>query len=813
MSDLKVKIGGDASNFRSELLNVTQNADQAGKKIQASFGGSLGKITNLFTIFKSGGIAAFTGVLGAATLVYKAFRTTISDLSEMAKTAKSLEISVGTFQKWNRTAKELDINFENLSKSFSAIGKFMRGTDLDKQREALASIGLELKDIEGLDPSKAFEKITKNISLIDDKLARRKAINLFLDDSAETENIVNSIEKIIEKLNKTPSLIDDEDVKKADRIAKAFSGLGDAIKNGVYDVVIKSGLLSALERLLTKTAQSDDTPGGFVSHGRPEGYFDKMADGFNILRGKNKEEVPAWITARFDRQMSSLQRYKDDLEVQIKAFDEAINSEGFENASKASRHEILSGKKMAEDTLNELIPLAFKQITDEVIADLKAINAANLGDEFAEVLETLAFPLIKTMQYAGHINEPYDAWENLGLDRKTRMALNQGRDLSKEQELERNVFDSEFLPGNRESQKRVEEINEARIKQEEEEKQKEARRVNEAIAQAERDKQFGEDISFYTKEADKLNKILKERTRLSEYEIRLQELLNERADRITNEAKELVDAKIKKLYLEKMATDERIKNPMISDEDLNDLIEKESKLYSLREKQLKLEKRTDYYKELFAKEKEVTLQELLNKQEEIKNKISREGNARKLKDLEAILKKEKQILDIKKRELFEKIGRFGKTEETKKEGAVLDKKLSQNAAMASLLKNDKNAKTLKELQEVTKEKIKQFYIDQDMYALEQRFGPLTDFQNKSYREKLSKLYDLKNTEIGAPTSGGTFSIPERKAVDLQKMGAILGGFSNIPKSERHLVDIKKLTEKQVELLNKISEKDVSIGAV
>lgn len=253
VSDLIVKIGGDARAFRSTMRGLKGEAAQAGRAIGA---GLLGPLA---------GAGMTAGIIAMG-------KSALQAADDIGKGAKRLGVSTDEYQRLNEMAKRTGATVENVEAAFKRMATSVTGTDEEARtaQRTMANLGLTLDEVRGLKPDELFRRLSAAIAAIPDPVERAaRAQEVFGRSGTQLMPLIGEYEKVRGEVEATQKLMDGDAIAAAERWNDSIAQLGSNIQTSL----INSGLLDWL---------------GDVAEG-----MDDLAEATNRL---NKGEVKAEST-------------------------------------------------------------------------------------------------------------------------------------------------------------------------------------------------------------------------------------------------------------------------------------------------------------------------------------------------------------------------------------------------------------------------------------------------------------------------------------------------------------------------------------
>jgi len=242
MADLKIKIKGDNSSLNKALKSSESKLDKFSSGVRSFAASGAGIALS--------GIAAGFAAVGAAAFAAFSFITPLANqIDGIGKSSKRIGITTDEFQSLAFAARRTGASTETVERAFKRMQKTITdaGKGLKTAKDAIAAVGFEFKDLEGLSPEKQFEKIGNRISLIEDATLRA-AISQEIFGRAGTNiaPLINEYGKLKKELVSMNGVIDKESVKAAEDYADALENLATQAKA----LAANSGAIEKLSTVL-----------------------------------------------------------------------------------------------------------------------------------------------------------------------------------------------------------------------------------------------------------------------------------------------------------------------------------------------------------------------------------------------------------------------------------------------------------------------------------------------------------------------------------------------------------------------------------
>jgi hypothetical protein len=256
MSDITVKIKGDASGFQKEW-----------KKTQ-------GTISNTLTGGGLGVSSMVSGVLAGFSIgaIISEVKSLVNELDNIGDSSKVFEMLPKEFQIVSYAAKKTGADAKDVGMSFKKMNEMINGAIEGTNKEAMAAfrhLKLDPKELEDMSAFDKYQKITGAIEGLTNGTKRNAAANALLGRSYQYSlQIAREIPEAMKEADKFDLLFKDKDIKSAEDIADAMLRFGIVMKKGIIDTGLLteiSELTKALETLLLVVNKLQAISGGSIA--------------------------------------------------------------------------------------------------------------------------------------------------------------------------------------------------------------------------------------------------------------------------------------------------------------------------------------------------------------------------------------------------------------------------------------------------------------------------------------------------------------------------------------------------------------------
>lgn len=274
MSEMKVRIGGDATGFKRALDGAKGEAVKGGKSIASALSSPLG--------MAMGGAGAVAGII--------AFTKAAVDAGDkIDKGSQKLGISAEQYQRLDRMAGDAGATIEQVIPSFARMAKMLQGADEESKtaQKSLERLGLTVEELKGKRPDEQFAIIARRLNAISDASTKAATAQAIFGRSAlELMPLINGYDDLEAKF-KDVAVMTDENVKAAARYKDAVEAIGFSIQNSLVNTGFIQWLADAAEGMdaLTDASGKFSVKGASDMQKRLESlvvfasaYADKLAD-------------------------------------------------------------------------------------------------------------------------------------------------------------------------------------------------------------------------------------------------------------------------------------------------------------------------------------------------------------------------------------------------------------------------------------------------------------------------------------------------------------------------------------------------------
>ena len=386
MSQMVVKIGGDAAGFRKALNDTRTSAKQAGANISNSLAGGMKNFA-----------APLAGLVSAGALTALT-KQIINFAGELDYNSKKLGITTEAYQ-------QLDYMAKVSGADMGAVGVALKGlsgdlTDAaDGNQEAAAKfgmLGLAIQDLKGLSPDKLFETVAKKIADIKDPTERTaRAVDMFGKAGMNLMGMAQDFDALKKQASETASIMDSEAIAAAAKFNDTMTALFTNIAAGVGRSPLLKWLADAAEGMnaLTKeTAQQAGNQGWYSSGlGKALAFgVDMVTAGYGSDWMERKSGASGVKMYQTEEEKKKLEEYRKKAEAAKKEGKTGKDIEREEAAAKAAKEEDIKRETAARkirEAQEKLEESGRKELADmEKKIRLEAMRAAGMEKE-ASILE------------------------------------------------------------------------------------------------------------------------------------------------------------------------------------------------------------------------------------------------------------------------------------------------------------------------------------------------------------------------------------------------------------------------------------------
>lgn len=427
MSQMIVKIGGDAAGFRKALNDTRNTAKSAGAGIASSLGGGLKNLA-----------APIAGMLSAGALTALT-KQIINFADELDDNAKKLGITTEAYQQLDYMAKVSGADMGNVSMAVKTLsGDLTDAANGNKEAaDKFGVLGLAIQDLKGLSPDKLFETVAKKIAAIQDPTERTaRAVDMFGRAGMQLSGMMQDFDALKKQASETASILDSETIAAAAKFNDTMTALFTNIAAGVgKSPLIKwlaqaaegfNELMNAQEKYEKKKQEANATGGGHafgsafdeMTKNTTIGLvMDAMEWGLDKMNPKWREQSPANI--RMDLKPEEKQKQlenellKTAYEWNGEKMPTAPERKKAEAAAKAAREADIKRETAARKIMEaqEKLETAGRKETTEIEKKIRldAMRAAGM-DKQASLLE-------KELSLREKLNRPLTQDEYANIDR------------------------------------------------------------------------------------------------------------------------------------------------------------------------------------------------------------------------------------------------------------------------------------------------------------------------------------------------------------------------------------------------------------
>jgi len=213
MSDLKVRVGCDTSEFNQGVANVQRTVKQLGENIMGQFK-DIGK----------GVVAAF-----AFEKVAEFFSKTIENVAQLKDLSSSTGLSTNFLQDLKLNAQETGTDLEKVTKTFEHFNSELQSDEPSKKfAGALAQIGLNINDLKAMNPDEVYTALTNGIAGVGDE-SKRSALAMDLLGKGAA-GLLPLIEKLAVDPDKLAFKLTQSDIENTEKIKNLWAQIGTNIE-------------------------------------------------------------------------------------------------------------------------------------------------------------------------------------------------------------------------------------------------------------------------------------------------------------------------------------------------------------------------------------------------------------------------------------------------------------------------------------------------------------------------------------------------------------------------------------------------------
>lgn len=225
------------------FARIRAAASQTAARIRAGFATASQKIGSFFTGMKAlaGAALAYAGI--------NSIKQEITELDNLAKHARTLDIDTTSFQKLKYAADSNNVAFSTVETGITRMKKTI-GDAANGSADAaakLARIGYTAKDLQGLTTAQQFDEIARAVASIQDPAERSAvAMELFGKSGAQLEDFLRNYKQQGEELEARGGIIKDSELKAAEDFNQALLDISRTIKSLAFN----SGFISQLKEMV-----------------------------------------------------------------------------------------------------------------------------------------------------------------------------------------------------------------------------------------------------------------------------------------------------------------------------------------------------------------------------------------------------------------------------------------------------------------------------------------------------------------------------------------------------------------------------------
>jgi len=385
MSQLKVKIGGDASQFRREMNSVRKSAAGIGSTLKSSLGG-LG-----------GALGLSLGVSGIVAIG----KASIDAADAIGKGAARTSMGVAEYQKLSLMAEQAGASITSVESSVKRMTRVIRdaGQGLTTGTRVMEAFGFAAADFEGLSTHQAFEKIVTAIRGVEDPIQRLAlAQEAFGRGAAQLMPMILDYDTLRESIANV-TLMTEKNVK----AAEAFNDSMGRVKTSIQSGLVNSGAIGYLADLADAFDVVVSSADGWAIFGKellksPLGSIashgvDSLSNSSSVMAGAaTPQEMDE---ARKGRRDAKAERASEEVRKK--------QAEGAEEARKKAAFEADIDKQIEEELA--LRAKAAKKLSDELGAMDHAIKLQELKNEGLEREAAIMDALYNAQKRLGELSD------------------------------------------------------------------------------------------------------------------------------------------------------------------------------------------------------------------------------------------------------------------------------------------------------------------------------------------------------------------------------------------------------------------------
>jgi flagellar biosynthesis GTPase FlhF len=266
MSHMRVRIGGDASEFQRALKSVEGSAKGVGRNIASAISSPLGMAL--------GGAGITAGIIAMG-------RSAITAADEVDEGSQRIGVSAETYQRLGNMAQLAGSSIERMTRVFARMARVIVGADEESKgaQKSLERLGLTVDNLKGKKPEEQFEIIARRLATISNVGEQAAAAQEIFGRSAlEMIPLINNYDELADKAGEIP-VMTDEAVAAAGRYNDALDEMGKAMQS----IAVNSGLVEYLAQAAEGMAVLVNHSKNFSAEGA--GAWDKFADKVKVAAG------------------------------------------------------------------------------------------------------------------------------------------------------------------------------------------------------------------------------------------------------------------------------------------------------------------------------------------------------------------------------------------------------------------------------------------------------------------------------------------------------------------------------------------------
>ncbi len=396
-------------------------------KIQESVN-DVSSLSSSFSTMAKIGVASFTAVVAAVTLVSSEVFKAADKVSVLYDNTRKLGVSVAAFQELSVAAKEAGVSTESLQNLMALMNKNLGNASLGigKAKASLSALGLSMESLNGLSTDQKFEKIAAQLGKIKDiGLQTSLASMIFGKGAKDAIGLFNSdIEETITKVKSLGFTLTDSQAAGLDKLSETRELIG-SMWEGFKDNVAAE-LAPAFQELYDRIIESVQNMGGLKAVAKDTADYiikamDTMSDALDRANTTIKTLKATGITGALYTALETA--YK--LNPLVLAYN-GIQSNGAAVGKAFSSYlpDSVSDQSIAAQDPVSKLPSISKAIKDapkssnglldinarDAIAAFKATsNEASIAAKALQTMKTAALKAAETLDSFGKIKEALNA--------------------------------------------------------------------------------------------------------------------------------------------------------------------------------------------------------------------------------------------------------------------------------------------------------------------------------------------------------------------------------------------------------------------